>query len=59
MLVSSFSISACFYLFAVSGIIGSIYLYQEFNPDKVTIDEKEHTELVILNKPWLILFIIN
>lgn len=57
MLVSSFSISACFYIFSISGILGSIYLYLEFNPDKISINEKENTELVILNKSWLIITI--
>lgn len=38
ILVTSFSISACFYIFSVAGILGIIYIYYDFNIDPKGVD---------------------
>ncbi|CAD8196871.1 unnamed protein product [Paramecium octaurelia] len=50
MLVSSFSISACFYIFSFAGILGIFYIQYDFTTDPKNIDTQENTELVILNQ---------
>lgn len=51
-MVASFGISICFYIFTISGILGAIYVFYEFNPDSKSINLEKNQELEILSK-WL------